>query len=85
MTLMEWLDKRGMNPKDFGDQIGLQQPNSVFRWLRGARVPTPEWMLRIYEFTNGMVTPNDWVLVGGGNENSGGKRRRWKKPEPESE
>lgn len=62
MTLQEYLDSTGEAPLAFGARLGLKQPGSIYRYLRGERIPTPYWMRAIYEKTQRKVSPNDWIL-----------------------
>lgn len=61
MTLREYLDEKGESPLAFGRRIGLKQPGSVYRWLRGDRIPSRTFMRKIVDATNGQVTANDFV------------------------
>lgn len=60
MTLSEFLETTGFSPMEFGKTIGLEQPNSIYRYLRGERIPNAEIMHAITVQTTGLVQPNDF-------------------------
>ena len=56
-----WLKKKGMSALSAGKAMGWPHPRDAYRYVDG-RIPTPERMVEIYEFTDGEVTPNLFVL-----------------------
>ena len=63
MKLKSYLEAKRMTYEAAAAQIGGVSRSAVEKWCRGERVPMPEQLRRIYEVTNGEVTPNDFVLV----------------------
>jgi len=61
MTLAAYLEKRGLTRADFARLIGVRHL-TVTRYVRGEQIPEPEYLRRIYRATDGMVTPNDFIL-----------------------
>ena len=51
-----------MNPSEFARALGLRYPTNIYRYVNG-RIPIPAVMRQITEFTNGEVTPNDFVSL----------------------
>lgn len=46
---------------DFAERIGVSR-EAVRLWVIGDRIPRKEQMVKIAEETNGVVTPNDFLL-----------------------
>ena len=63
MKLSEFLAHTGIQPLEFGSRIGLKQPNSVYRYLRGERRPHGELLQAIIRESAGQVTANDFYDV----------------------
>lgn len=61
MRLREFLKSNNLQMAQFGEQIGTTGP-TVCR-IAGGQVPRRDLMVRIYEATNGQVTPNDLVGI----------------------
>lgn len=61
MQLRQYLDAMDLKVVAFAEQIGVSDP-TVYRWINGARVPDPEMMRKVYQATQGMVQPNDFIL-----------------------
>lgn len=61
MTLAEYLDATGRKVTDVAKETGVSA-TSVYRWMSGARTPSPEQMRAVHAATKGLVTPNDFVL-----------------------
>lgn len=59
MNLRRYLTVSGISEAAFGAQIGVSQA-AVNRYVRRARIPTPQIMARIVEATDGQVTANDF-------------------------
>lgn len=62
MTLTEYLNQSGQTQAEVGEGIDRDQ-SSVHRYCKG-RIPDREAMVRLYHFTGGLVTPNDWYGIG---------------------
>lgn len=60
MELEAYLIREDIPSLEFGERIGLKQPNSIYRYLRGTRKPRPDIMANIIAETGGQVTPNDF-------------------------
>ena len=60
MTLAEYMDKYDLLDREFAEEIGTHRPQ-VTIWRNGRVTPTFENMVRIFEATNGEVTPNDFL------------------------
>lgn len=58
MRLGEYLKKEGITPQEFAPKIGVKW-GAIYRYNSGLRVPTKEIMQKIFDATNGEVTPND--------------------------
>lgn len=48
----------GVKAIDLGERIGLSKPTSIYKYVEGTRIPRPEFLLRIYEETGGLVDAN---------------------------
>lgn len=60
MTLQEYLDAKDLTPIQFAAQVGVTD-ESIRRYVRGVRLPSPEMMRRIARKTRGEVMPNDFL------------------------
>lgn len=67
MTLQEYLAKNNKKVSDLAGDLNLQH-TVVLRWVKGKRYPRPESMQKIFEYTNGAVTPNDFFNIANDNE-----------------
>lgn len=63
MTLAVFLADRKISLTEFARRIG-STTESVRRYRNHDHIPTREMMLRIFEETDGLVTPNDFYGVG---------------------
>lgn len=67
MKLADWLAANQIGHQEFGDMLGNfgdRVPRSqatVSRWAADKRMPDKDDLLKIFEATNGDVTPNDFV------------------------
>ena len=59
MHLRKYLKEHSISAADFARAVGVAREH-VYQWTRGDKLPQPERMTRIYEATNGLVTPNDF-------------------------
>ncbi len=62
MKLQEYLDKEHKKVSDVARDLNLPH-TIVLRWVKGARVPRPENMQKIFAYTGGEVTPNDFFNI----------------------
>lgn len=53
----------GVSNPGFGERAKVSG-ETVRRWRSSEREPDQQTMALIFELTDGMVTPNDWVGVG---------------------
>lgn len=60
MKLAAYLKCVETSPVQFAEQIGVDR-TTVYRWLRGARVPNRDTLERIRMETKGRVTANDFL------------------------
>lgn len=60
MTLKDWLRRSNLSCAAFASEVGVSRA-SVYRWLRGARVPHPRLALRIAAYTDGHVPITVWI------------------------
>lgn len=67
MKLQEYLDRNNKKVSDLAGDLNLRH-TVVLRWVRGKRYPRPESMQKIFEYTNGAVTPNDFFNIANDNE-----------------
>jgi transcriptional regulator with XRE-family HTH domain len=56
MTLDRYMAAHGLDAAAIAHQIGVSS-EAVRKWLRGERIPRPEYMRRIGEITGGQVAP----------------------------
>lgn len=62
MTLGHYLQHHGLTAAEFADRIGVS-PEATRRYAAGARIPHQAVMVRIFEVTGGVVTPNDFYSL----------------------
>ncbi len=64
MRLVTWIKEQGMTQDAFvleAQRRGAKfSKHAVHKWCSGSRVPRPEEMRFIYEFTHHDVQPNDF-------------------------
>ena len=61
MKLATYLKNNELNAAEFAGQIDVHE-KTVYRYLRGARIPNRQTILRIKTATKGQVTANDFFL-----------------------
>ena len=59
MQLKEWIKKENKTQQEVADALGVAQ-GLVSSWCNGERLPRPENMQKITEYTGGEGTPNDF-------------------------
>lgn len=62
MILKEWLKKENKTVADMSRDLNVIH-SVVLRWTTTERIPTPENMQKIVEYTKGEVQPNDFYNV----------------------
>ena len=62
MRFADWRKKSGMTQHQVSQALGVILI-TVSRWECGTWIPEPEMQRRIVGFTDGDVTPNDWIMV----------------------
>lgn len=60
MKLKAYLEETGTKAGDFARTIGVNERESVRRYISGARIPTPSVMRRIIRATDGRVSATDF-------------------------
>lgn len=59
MKLQNYLALNAVKQKDFAAHIG-EKPARICMYCLGRRIPRPDVMRKIFDATNGAVTPNDF-------------------------
>lgn len=59
MQFKKWVEKENKTQQEVADALGVSQC-LVSLWLSGDRLPRPENMQKIVEYTGGQVQPNDF-------------------------
>ena len=59
MNLKKYLALNAIKQNDFAEKIG-DKPQNINKYCFGARIPRPKTMKKIFEATQGQVTPNDF-------------------------
>jgi hypothetical protein len=62
MKLARYMTDNSLSDDQMSSLIGDVSVSGLRKWLRDERMPRPEQMRRIFEVTDGAVTPNDFVL-----------------------
>jgi predicted transcriptional regulator len=63
MRLEKYLQDYSISAADFAGQIGAKSRATVYRYIKGIRMPEVEVMTKIFEVTNGQVTANDFYNI----------------------
>ncbi len=80
MKLVVYLNENDLNFSEAARQLGATH-QAVRCWVLGERTPSPEFMIKIFRWSHGSVTPNDFyelppVQSPGGGHGGEDKRRR---------
>ena len=59
MNLNKYLALNAIKQNDFAEKIG-DKPQNINKYCFGARIPRPKTMKKIFDATQGQVTPNDF-------------------------
>jgi 3,4-dihydroxy 2-butanone 4-phosphate synthase/GTP cyclohydrolase II len=65
MKLSQWLEREKINRSEFARQIGVS-PAAVTGWCDGSFWINKDKARRVFEATNGEVTPTDFMQTDGG-------------------
>lgn len=65
MKLGEYLNKNNQKPADLARAFGVVHCMAR-RWCNGEAIPNKEYMQKIFEYTSGEVTPNDFFNINNG-------------------
>lgn len=68
MKLVQYLAETAVTQKEFADKIG-EKLSCINKYCLESRIPRPATMLKIFNATNGAVTPNDFYNVCGDDAN----------------
>jgi len=60
MKLKKYLEENGIKKSFFAKKIGVD-PTHFSRWLNGSTIPRLDYILKIEEATDGLVTSKDWM------------------------
>jgi transcriptional regulator with XRE-family HTH domain len=60
MRLHAYLNRNGIRVDDFAVAIGVSSLSTVYRYLRGERIPNARAMEKIRDITGGAVTADDF-------------------------
>lgn len=63
MRIQTYIEHNHMSYAEFAKLIPVAT-TAVYKWCHGQRVPRQAQMARLYEVTNGAVTPNDFLSLG---------------------
>lgn len=63
MQLREYLKQYHLGAAQFARMLGVKSRMTVYRYLRGERIPSAEMMKKIVALTDGLVQPNDFFTV----------------------
>ena len=63
MKLKDYLKIKKVTNKTFANLLNVS-PVSLSRYLNGDRLPEKEILIKIYNLTEGFVSPNDFCLEG---------------------
>jgi len=61
MKLQEWTTLNDVKPAQLAGLLGTSYP-AAYRYMHEGRIPEYNVLLKIYEITDGAVTPNDFIL-----------------------
>ena len=62
MRLKEYLKFNKISNKEFANTLGIS-PVSLSRYINGERIPEKDIFLKIFQKTNGFVSPNDFYFT----------------------
>jgi hypothetical protein len=60
MKLRQYATDQGLSAPSVRKQLQLRSTNSVYRYYRGDAIPASPIMIRIFVWSRGAVTPNDF-------------------------
>lgn len=62
MNLSDYLQKNDISMGQFAYEVGVE-PQAVGLWKAGLRTPRSKHQKKIFQITEGQVSPNDWVGI----------------------
>jgi predicted transcriptional regulator len=62
MTLETYLDEKKLSPTEFAGRCGVP-PSTITRLLARERSPGFSLLVKIYDVTGGLVSPNDFLAT----------------------
>lgn len=63
MRFEAWMKSNGKTPEAVtADLGGKYSVHAISKWERGERLPRKQAQIDLMSYTDGEVTPNDWVL-----------------------
>lgn len=68
MKLQQYLQEKRIGVVEMSQQLGVPQPTCSM-WLAEKRIPTKKSMQKIYEWSGGVVEPNDFYGIAAANDN----------------
>lgn len=63
MTLDEWMCAKRISDAEFARMSGIGLRQLINRYRRKISFPSPESLAKIYDATQGDVTPNDFMFA----------------------
>ena len=67
MTLAEYIKTRPITDAQLAQMLDCST-GALRKWKYGERTPRPDQMRKIAEVTDGLVTPNDFLILDGPSE-----------------
>lgn len=64
MTLADYISDLKISPEKFAETCEGFSASAVRKWTSGERIPRKDQMEKIFEITDGKVTPNDFYSIG---------------------
>ena len=59
MTLSEWMTENGLDDAAAAERFGINR-TTVLRLRKGEQMPSHDTVRRVFEATDGQVSPNTW-------------------------
>ena len=60
MRLKDYLTANEITESEFARMIGTKSVSMVSKWANKGAIPSPDYMIIIYQVTHGRVSPNDF-------------------------
>ncbi len=62
MKLIDWMKRESLDDDAVAERVGDVTGSAVKKWKYGERLPRRDELLKLYEISGGVVTPNSFVL-----------------------